>query len=83
LIYSIDIPTPGMEGYSPLHLAALGGRPSTVKLLKEYGADVDLQSRSDQQTPLHLAARYGHATTVIALLQAGCAPNPVDANGMT
>jgi len=82
-ILNINVPSLGTAGYSPLHLAAVGGRTSTVKLLTRYGADLDLKSRSDEQTPLHLAARYGHAGAVTALLQAGCAPNPVDANGMT
>ena len=82
-ILDINVPSVGTAGYSSLHLAALGGRPSTVKLLTGYGADLDPKSRSDEQTPLHLAARYGHAGTVTVLLEASCAPNPVDSNGMT
>lgn len=37
----------------------------------------------NEQTPLHLAARHGRVDIVAALLEAGCAPNPMDIQGLT
>ena len=39
---------------SPLHLASYNGKPKTVKLLLEYGADINTKNK-DELTPLHLA----------------------------
>lgn len=44
LISNINVLTLGAEGYSPQHLAAMNGCVNTVKLLKKYGADLDLKS---------------------------------------
>ncbi|KAH9209439.1 ankyrin repeat-containing domain protein, partial [Leptodontidium sp. 2 PMI_412] len=83
LIPDINVLTRGTEGYSPLHLAALSNKSSTIRLLKDYGADLDMKSRRDEQTPVHVAAKSGYSQTVIALLEAGCSPNLTDAHGMT
>jgi len=37
----------------------------------------------DGQTPLHFTARLGRPEIAAALLEAGCDPNPFDAQGMT
>lgn len=83
LIPDINVLTRGTEGYSPLHMAALGNKSSTIKLLKDYGANLDTKSRRDEQTPLHIAAKWGYLQNVIALLEAGCSPNLTNAHGMT
>ncbi|KAH7319122.1 ankyrin repeat-containing domain protein, partial [Rhexocercosporidium sp. MPI-PUGE-AT-0058] len=83
LIPDINILTRGSEGYSPLHVAVLFNQSSTVKLLKDYGADLDLKSRPDEHTPLHLAAQHGYPAIVMALLEAGYSPNLTDAHGIT
>ncbi|KAG4443230.1 hypothetical protein IFR05_001273 [Cadophora sp. M221] len=83
LVPDFNALTWGTEEYSPLHLAALCNKLSTIKLLRDYGADLDTNSRRDEQTPLHIAAKGGCLETVIALLEAGCSPNLTDAHGMT
>lgn len=50
-------------GYRPLHYAAYAGRAETVRLLLQYGADVD--ARNDVGcTALFLAAQQGRAEVV-------------------
>lgn len=56
------------EGWSPLHYAATGPNPATVKLLLEGGAPVDALSPNGT-TPLMMAARYGTEAAVDLLLQ--------------
>jgi ankyrin len=79
----INALTTGAEAYSSLHLAAMFSGPSTVKLLKTLGADLDIKDAMNGQTPLHIAARLGFVDIVTVLLDAGCEPNPVDIHGIT
>jgi uncharacterized protein len=55
------------SGWTPLHYAATGPAPETVKLLLARGAAVDSLSPNGT-TPLMMAARYGHEDAVFALL---------------
>ena len=45
--------------WSPLHEACNRGNYSVVKLLLEFGADIDLKGFA-KDSPLHDAARNGH-----------------------
>jgi ankyrin repeat protein len=83
LISDIDALTIGGEAYSSVHLTTISNRPSTVRLLANIGADLNLKDKTDGQTPLHVAARLGFAGIVTALLDAGCTPNLTDDYGMT
>jgi ankyrin repeat protein len=83
LLSDINALTTGAEAYSSVHLATISNRPSTVKLLANIGADLNLKDKLDGQTPLHIAARLGFADIVTVLLDAGCIPNPTDDYGMT
>jgi hypothetical protein len=83
LISDINALTIGGEAYSSMHLSTISDRPSTVRLLANIGADLNLKDKPDGQTPLHIAARLGFAGTVTALLDAGCMPNLTDDYGMT
>ena len=47
---------------------------STIRLLVEYGASVDLQTEDDA-TALVLAAEQGHLEVVKALVELGAAPD--------
>ncbi|RYP09344.1 hypothetical protein DL765_008490 [Monosporascus sp. GIB2] len=59
---------------SPLHLAAVVGRTSTVQYLLQNGAAKLIDSTNNEgRTPLHLAAAGGYASTVRYLLQNGAA----------
>lgn len=44
------------NGFTPLHYAAIQGKPRVTQLLLEHGADISLRS-SNHQIPLHYAAR--------------------------
>ena len=43
------------RGYSPLHVTTFGNFTSTVSLLLDYGADVNLRTGEEGQTALHTA----------------------------
>lgn len=55
------------SGYTPIHLAAMGGHPLVVEFLLSKGADVNAWSYLG--TPLHQAAHYGHAPVAKILLK--------------
>lgn len=54
---------------------AYRGDVEQVKLLIEFGADVDLVDMEYRSTPLGFAARGGQVETARALLAAGADPN--------
>jgi ankyrin repeat protein len=83
LIQNIDVRTSQVHCYTPLHLATISHHLSTVKLLLEFGADVDTVDGLDEKTALHHAAALGFADIVQVLLKHGCHPNMLDVNGMT
>lgn len=66
----------GVFGYTPLHLAAAGGRTKVLKYLltkiddKHKSQLVNCKANSGY-TPLHLAASNGHKECIKALLQHG------------
>lgn len=72
----------GLDFYSELMAAALGGETEAVEKLLLEGADVNARS-VDGWTPLILAARGGHEETVRLLLETGADVNSVDEYGMT
>jgi ankyrin repeat protein len=72
------------EGKTPLHYAVAHGRSDAVKLLLEYGAEVDEElAEALRLTPLHLAALRGDAAEVERLLKSGADPNVRDVFGRT
>jgi ankyrin repeat protein len=60
-------------GRTPLHWAALGGRPEVVTLLLHDGAEVDAKDK-DGWTPLHWATAAGNAEVMAVLKRAGGKP---------
>jgi len=54
-----------------------------VRYLLEHGADVDVQTNTEQPTPLHLASFYGGFKVVQLLLDHGADINVQDKNGRT
>ena len=83
LIQNIDARTGQPHCYTPLHLATHFNNLSKVKLLLDFGADIDLADRLAEKTALHHAAELGFADIVRVLLSHGCHPNLLDAHGMT
>ena len=72
-------------GRTPLHYVAEDDddNPAAVRLLIQYGADVNVRSNGDV-TPLHLAASWAdNLAIVLVLLEAGANPNAQDADGET
>ena len=61
---------PAIEGFAPLHIAALLLNTGPISILIEWGADIEADAPSIG-TPLHLAAAYGTASSTKALLDAG------------
>jgi ankyrin repeat protein len=72
-------------GNTPLHWAANWGFLEGVRLLLEYGADINAQN-TDGETPLHRAlrgSRKEQAETLEFLLEHGADPNIADHGGST
>lgn len=58
------------DAYTAAHFAAWDGKLDVLILLKEAGADLDIQG-GDDRTPLHLACSLGHSACVKFLLEEG------------
>ncbi len=67
---------------TPLHAAARGGDPDTIRALLETRASLDAVN-SNRNTPLHLAAAAGKAEAVRALLSAGASLEAGNEEGST
>jgi ankyrin repeat protein len=71
-------------GFSALHYASANGQIPAIKLLLEYGADVDAQSTTGEGTPLLCAtATEGHLEVVRLLLDHGADANARKKYGWT
>ena len=83
LICCQEKPRPG-----PLISAVKGGsarHTKCVRVLLEFGADVNVRQRSTGKTPLHFAIEHryfrGYGNLIYTLLDNGANPNVKDANG--
>ncbi|KAK4447961.1 ankyrin repeat-containing domain protein [Podospora aff. communis PSN243] len=63
--------------YAPLHLAAMRGDVTAVRLLIRYGATLDVPTKLGVP-PLYFASLYGNHSVVSALLLTGADPNQPD-----
>lgn len=59
------------HGKTALHIAALRGNEELVRMLCDFGADVDLADNMGS-TPLHYASAWGHVPIVQLLIERGC-----------
>lgn len=79
-----DVNAQDNAGNSALHEAALNGHLDIVKLLIEYGADVNIKSsESCSDTPLIDASANGHLNVVKYLLDHGADPLIANSKGIT
>jgi len=70
-----------LEGYAPLHLAAINGNLEIAKILIQSGADHLVESKANKgkvkDIPIELAVRWNHATVVEYLLEKSEYPKDV------
>lgn len=64
----------GTQFSTPLHYAAEKNKGECIKLLVNYGADVNIKNKHGD-TPLHLASQFVRLKSVKALLKCGADPN--------
>jgi len=78
-----DVDGRGLDGYSPLHLAAEFGQLEVARLLLGRGADPNAVSMNElRATPLHSAISGGHRDTASLLLALGASPNAIQRAGV-
>ena len=65
-----------IDGYSPIHIAAILGNVQVLIALLEFRPDVDKIALSGESA-LHIACKYGHSECVDALLKADADVNLV------
>ncbi|BFZ23627.1 hypothetical protein BsWGS_26666 [Bradybaena similaris] len=73
----------GLFKWSPVHEAANNGERDILKLLVDYGGDVNLPDKLHGNTPLHYAAREDNSACVTVLLKAGARIDIKNFEGMT
>ena len=76
-----DVDAKDMNGWTPLHHAALNGQKETVEMLIGEGADVNAGDKII--TPLHYAAQYGDKEIVELLIAKGANVNAKNKRGLT
>jgi len=77
-----------IDGFSPILASTEANRPECIKVLCEYGVDLEEKTDYDnpilqEATPLHLAAYYGRLEAAQTLLSLGTNPNSKDKNNQT
>ncbi|XP_066998891.2 uncharacterized protein [Anabrus simplex] len=78
-----EVNWPVFEGHETiLHVAARYGNEKCVKILKKYGADINVKNLKGS-TPLHGAVDGENAAIVLYLLKCGANPSASDSNGIT
>ena len=71
------------QGRTPMHLAALYGKPEVIAALADAGADPNALD-GKRRTPLHLVAVLGNAPeSVTVLVKVGANPDALDGKGRT
>ncbi|KAK2842824.1 hypothetical protein Q5P01_013024 [Channa striata] len=71
-----------VDGFTPLHVAALHGHSALATLLIRHGANVNART-SQSATPLHLASQSSHVQVVRFLLECNAKLNKKDQFGNT
>ncbi|XP_030620523.1 ankyrin repeat domain-containing protein 27 isoform X2 [Chanos chanos] len=71
-----------VDGFTPLHVAALHGHTELVSLLTRHGANINARN-SQSATPLHLACQNSHLQVVKSLLEYNAKLNKKDQYGNT
>lgn len=77
-----------IDGFNAIMASAEQDRPDCIRVLQEFGIDLDQKTDEDNAilagaTPLHIAAYYGRAKAAGMLVQLGADPNAKDIHGST
>lgn len=80
LIYDANPDSTNEKGWTPLMNASYFGRTAIVRLLLNYGSNVDITRIDDGKTALHWACKNGRKSIVALLLGFGANPNIQDKN---
>ncbi|XP_020336752.1 ankyrin repeat domain-containing protein 27 isoform X3 [Oncorhynchus kisutch] len=78
----LGVNSSSVDGFTPLHVAALHGHTALVSLLSRNGANVNARN-SQSATPLHLASQNSHIQVVTSLLECNAKLNKKDRYGNT
>uniref|UniRef100_A0A3B4BHC3 VPS9 domain-containing protein n=1 Tax=Periophthalmus magnuspinnatus TaxID=409849 RepID=A0A3B4BHC3_9GOBI len=79
---SLGVNSSNVDGFTPLHVAALHGHSALVSLLIRHGANVNTRT-NQSTTPLHLASQNSHIEVVRFLLECNAKLNKKDHFGNT
>lgn len=79
---SLGVNSSNVDGFTPLHVAALHGCAALVSLLIRHGANVNART-NQSATPLHLASQNSHIQVVRFLLECNAKLNKKDHYGNT
>jgi ankyrin repeat protein len=82
LLHGANVLTKYYEGWTALDWAGVGGNNDVLKLLLEYGTDLNAEGNGRNKALL-LAAEEGHEQTVQILLDNGANVNAQDSLGST
>nr|XP_055047827.1 ankyrin repeat domain-containing protein 27 [Misgurnus anguillicaudatus] len=78
----LGVNSSSVDGFTPLHVAALHGHTALVSLLTRHGANINA-CNNQRSTPLHLACQNSHMQVVSALLECNAKLNKKDHYGNT
>ncbi|CDQ60660.1 unnamed protein product [Oncorhynchus mykiss] len=78
----LGVNSSSVDGFTPLHVAALHGHTALVSLLSRNGANVNARN-NQSATPLHLASQNSHIQVVTSLLECNAKLNKKDRYGNT
>uniref|UniRef100_A0A672YDC2 Ankyrin repeat domain 27 (VPS9 domain) n=1 Tax=Sphaeramia orbicularis TaxID=375764 RepID=A0A672YDC2_9TELE len=79
---ALNVNSSNIDGFTPLHVAALHGHSALVSLLIRHGANVNART-NQSATPLHLASQNSHIQVVRFLLECNAKLNKKDQYGNT
>ncbi|XP_066996191.2 ankyrin-1 [Anabrus simplex] len=82
LVRGLAVNTQDFGGFTPIHYAARDGKPGCIKLLLEYGANINAFNKL-RETALHLAATRTDADCLVQLLANGADINIASLTGDT
>ncbi|KAI4905640.1 hypothetical protein NFI96_011324, partial [Prochilodus magdalenae] len=78
----LGVNSSNVDGFTPLHVAALHGHTTLVSLFVRHGANINARN-GQNATPLHLACQNSHLQVVTSLVECNAKLNKRDQFGNT